>query len=590
MTIGTDEVVIDIDKLPKDSIKAMITTFNIQTQVTWTERGAHLWFKKSLGFKRRKDGVCRLGFPIEQHTTASRPNGMTVKRNGVEREIENIGLRAFLPDIFLIPSKKDQFDNLVGMEDGDGRNKALFVHRKRLKGCPQWEEILGFINYHVFAEPLPDDEFTGIIRDDVVFDDGDTNRQFAMATELIAKCRTVCYGGLIWWYKDGEFITNENNSRLIKVIYQQCPGENTKFIDEVIKQIRYRSDEIPGDKVFPIRFNNGIVQGGEFIPADNYLEFTPYYIKADYKPDAEPVQEVDDYIDSLTNSDPDYRNLLMEIMGYVMITDPDQIRSLGKFFMFRGDGRNGKGTLLQIMKHIYGAHNCTFLSIKQMSDDRFKVTMIGKLANLGDDIEAEAINNDQLKVLKNISTADAVTTRRLYSQSESVTFTTKLYFTTNADIKSFEKGYAYRRRIVWLPMFNKIEKVDPMFIVKMTTPKAIEYWLRLFVEGYQRLYHNGQWTVSQAVQEYNEQYHEKNNMYRQFVQEIDFDTDVIGSTISEVRDVFYEWSDDEVKWNSKLLKDACWELKQAGVGRQKVGGKVRRVFMYQKDTDQNVKP
>jgi len=590
MTIGTDEVVIDIDKLPKDSIKAMITTFNIQTQVTWTERGAHLWFKKSLGFKRRKDGVCRLGFPIEQHTTASRPNGMTVKRNGVEREIENIGLRAFLPDIFLIPSKKDQFDNLVGMEDGDGRNKALFVHRKRLKGCPQWEEILGFINYHVFAEPLPDDEFTGIIRDDVVFDDGDTDPRYNLATELIAKCRTVNYGGLIWWYRDGEFSADEGNKALIRTIFDNCPGETTRYVDEVLRQIEYRSTTIPGNTVFPIRFHNGIVSNGEFIPAENYLEFTPYYIKANYNQNAEPVKEVDDYIDSLTGGDPDYRDLLMEVMGYVMITDPEQIRSLGKFFMFRGDGRNGKGTLLQIMKFIYGAQNCTFMSIKQLSDDRFKVTMIGKLANLGDDIEADAINNDQLKVLKNITTADTVVTRRLYSQSEPATFTTKLYFTTNSDIKSFEKGYAYKRRVVWLPMFNKIEKVDPKFITKMTTPKAIEYWLRLLVEGYQRLYHNGSWTHCQVVQEYNDQYHEKNNLYRQFVQEVDFDTDVIGKTISEVREVFYDWCDDDVKWNSKLLKDACWEVKNAGIGKQLVGGRSRRTFMYQKDTNQNVKP
>lgn len=280
----------------------------------------------------------------------------------------------------------------------------------------------------------------------------------------------------------------------------------------------------------------------------------------------------------------------MEVMGYVMITDPEQIRALGKFFMFRGDGRNGKGTLLQIMKHIYNPQNCTTLSIKQLTDDRFKVTMVGKLANLGDDIEADAINNDQLKVLKNISTADAVSTRRLYSESVTVTFTTKLYFTTNTDIKSFEKGYAYKRRVLWLPMFNKVEKVDPKFITKMTTKAATEYWIRLLVEGYKRLYENGEWTSSEVVQKYNNRYHEKNNLYRQFVQEVDFDTDVIGNTINKVRDLFYEWADDEVRWSSKLLKDACWELKRAGIGRKKVGGRSQRVFIYQDDTEQDVKP
>ena len=37
---------------------------------------------------------------------------------------------------------------------------------------------------------------------------------------------------------------------------------------------------------------------------------------------------------------------------------------------------------------IYNAKNCTNLSIKQLTDERDKVTMLGKLANLGDDIQA----------------------------------------------------------------------------------------------------------------------------------------------------------------------------------------------------------
>ena len=251
-----------------------------------------------------------------------------------------------------------------------------------------------------------------------------------------------------------------------------------------------------------------------FIPMKDYTDFTPFMIDVDYKEDAAPVQEVDDYIDSLTSKDPDYRMLLMEVIGFVMITDPERIRSLGKFFMFRGDGANGKGTLLQIMKRIYNPKNCTSLSIKQLVDDRFKVTMVGKLANLGDDIEAEAITHDELKVLKNISTADTVSTRKLYEESENATFTVKLYFTTNSDILSFDKGYAFKRRIQWLPMFNKVDKPDPYFITKMTTKPALEYWIRLIVEGYKRLYQNRKWTVCKVVEDYNNQYHEDNKSAR----------------------------------------------------------------------------
>ena len=561
--IADNEVVIDIDHLPKESIKAMIQEFGIKTQVVWTERGAHLWFKKPVWFTRRHDGVCKLGFEIEQHTMQSNPGGMTVRRNGVTRDIDNIGLRAYMPDIFQVGTKKKPYQNLTkkkpyqnltGMDDGDGRNKALFAHRKALSNCQDWEKMLGFINKHVFTTPLTDEEFGTILRD--ISDDADTDDKYWIASEIIQKCRTVFFSGMIWWRKDGEYIADEDNRRLIRRVYELCEGQTSRYVDEIVKQIQYRSPIIDSDTVFPIRFNNGVLQKGMFIPMKDYTDFTPFVIDVDYKEDAAPVQIVDDYIDSLTSKDADYRSLLMEVIGYVMITDPEKIRSLGKFFMFRGDGANGKGTLLQIMKRIYNPKNCTNLSIKQLTDDRFKVTMVGKLVNLGDDIEAETIDNNELKVLKNISTADTVSTRRLYAESESATFTVKLYFTTNSDIRSFEKGYAYKRRILWLPMFNKIDKPDPAFISKMTTKPALEYWIRLIVEGYKRLYFNDTWTTCKVVEDYNDQYHEDNNVCLMYARDLDPDTEIIGRTISQIKMDFMDWTSDDRKFSSKLFQDA----------------------------------
>lgn len=587
MSLTDEDLVVDIDHLPKETIKALISEFNIKTEVVWTDRGAHLWFKKPSNFSRRRDGVCRLGFEIEQHTSSSRPEGMTIKRNGVERQRDNKGARQYMPQIFTVGTKKSPYQNMVGMEEGDGRNKALFLHRKALNNCNGWEQILRFINYHVFAQPMSEEEFNDIARDMVV--DKEVGDHYFVANEIMNSRRTVIYSGDIWWYINGRYVLADSGT-VKRYIYTKCEGQNTRYVDEVEKQIRYRSPQASDKRGFPIKLKNGVITDGNFVPIKDYKEFTPYYIDIDYKEDAKPVKLVDDYIDSLTSGDPDYKDLLMEVMGFVMITDPETIRALGKFFMFRGDGQNGKGTLLQILKEIYNPENCTSLSIKQLVDDRYKVTMIGKLANLGDDIEAETINNDQLKVLKNISTADTVTTRHLYAESENATFTAKLYFTTNTDIKSFEKGYAYKRRIVWLPMFNKIEKVDPKFISKATTKEALEYWIRLIVDGYKRLYRNNAWTKAKVIEDYNDRYHEKNNICMQFAQELDADLEIVGATISDMQTEFYEWCSDDSKFSSKLFKEAVWDLYQIGIGRSKQGGKTRRVFMKQSETSQDVKP
>lgn len=587
LLLSDDEVVVDIDHLPKESIKAMISEFNIKTQVVWTDRGAHLYYKKPAWFTRRRDGICRLGFQIEQHTKGSRPNGMTIKRNGKLRKIENNGARQYMPDIFTVATKKNPYLDLNGLQEGDGRNKGLFQQRKALNNCSDWEKILRFINHHVFAEPMSDDEYNGITRDMEIESDADD--KYFVAQQIMTECKTVLYSGTIWWWKDGRYFADTKNAALIRKVYQRCEGKDTRYVDEIIKQISYRSPYIKSDTVFPIRFRNGFLAEGEFIPAKDFSDFTPFYIDIDYKKDAAPAKIVDDYIHSLTSGDDDYKKLLMEVIGYVMITDPERIRSLGKFFMFRGDGANGKGTLLNIMERIYNSENCTNLSIKQLTDDRYRVTMIGKLANLGDDIEPEAINNDQLKILKNISTADTVSTRRLYAQSESATFTLKLYFTTNSDIKSFEKGYAFKRRIVWLPMFNKVEKPDPNFITKITTKEALEYWISLIVEGYKRLHHNQSWTKCKIVSDYNEQYHENNNVSMQFAKELDPEEDIVGKTINDMSSEFLQWSSDDRKFNSKLFKEAVWDLYQIGLGSKKVNGKNSWIFMKQCDTKQTLK-
>lgn len=589
MLLTDEDIVIDIDHLPKEAIRAMIDEFGLKTRTVWTDRGAHLWFRKPSWFTRRKDGICRLGFEIEQHNKGSNPNGVTVKRNGVPRQIDYMDKMMYLPGWFKV-DVKPKYDDLTSLAEGDGRNKKLYKHRLMLmkNGAQGVDRIISFINRHVFAEPLPDVELENILRD-VETPDGDQNQESMIASQIMAETHSVVYSGSIWFYIDGKYQTDEKDDRLIRRVYALCEGEKSRFVDEVIKQIRYRSPLIEDDMVFPIRFKNGILRNGKFIPMKEYLEFTPYYIDIEYKENAEPVSYVDEYINNLTGNDPTYRDLLMEVIGYVMITDPERIRSLGKFFMFRGDGANGKGTLLQIMKRIYNARNCTNLSIKQLVDDRFKVTMIGKLANLGDDIEPETINNAELKILKNISTADTVTTRHLFMESISATFTVKLYFTTNSDIKSFEKGYAYKRRIVWLPMFNKVEKPDPAFITKVTSKKALEYWIRLIVEGYSRLYFNEAWTTCPAVEEYNDQYHENNNQALRFAKDLDPDTEIVGKTVKEITEDFYKWDSEDGRFSSKNFLSAVWDLYGIGLGMAKVGGHSRRVYMKQSDTTQTLK-
>lgn len=569
-----DDLVVDIDNISKEAIGALIVTFNIKTQTVWTERGVHFYFKKPLKW-RRANLVCALGFPIEfKHGRSTK--AVTIKRNGELRKIENQGVRENLPEFF---ASQKKYENLLGMNEGEGRNNKLYQHKLVLNNMAGWQSILKFINYHVFEDPLPIDEFETLSRAEIV-PTGEKGGEHAVATYLIQKLNSLTYAGRFYFKADPESDYTDDEHLLNNIVFDVCGDVNTRYVDEVKKQMEYRSRKIPNDEVFKIKLKNGYLENGEFVPIV-IDEFTPYSIEVDYFEDAEPVQIVDDYIDHLTNGDGDYKNLLLEVLGHTLIVNPEFKRLLAKFFIFVGSGGNGKGTLLQIIKSILDQKNCTGLSISELSDERYFVSFKGKLANLGDDIQDQAITDKDMKVLKNITTCDYISAREMYKNAESMYFTGSLIFTSNHLIKSFEKGKSYKRRVMWLPMYTEVDEdnKDPLFITKLTTPESIEYWISLIVAGYKRLYKNNGFTESEIVNKFNESYHKENNPYLTYLEDFTAD-DFIDQPIKEVNDDCKAWCEDnDIDFKRNMFIQTLKEI--LGIdnqGQKRINGKNTKVF------------
>lgn len=565
-----NDLIVDIDNLEKDKIVKMISIFNIKTQIVWTDRGAHLYFKKPQGF-RGSTKVCPLGFSVEyKHLTNTKH--ITIKRNGVLREIENEGVREDLPGI-LFTNKR--LESLQGLDEGEGRNKALFAHRMKIHELSAWQSVLRFINNNVFASPLSEEEFQTISRDVKVSAGKDDEP--AVADFIMTKYKVVKYMDNVYFHQNGEFVSDM--SKLKRIVFAEIGLQKTRYVDEVVKQMEYRAPLIDENKTFDIKFQNGILRDGKFIEVD-YQEFTPFSIDIPYYHDAEVVQEVDDYINHLTNGDSDYRDRLLEILAHPLIVNKEFKRMMGKFFIFVGDGGNGKGTLLAIIRKILNKKNCTGLSISNMSDERYFTTMQGKLANLGDDIQDEAINHEQMKHLKNISTCDFVATRELFKQSREVELTTSLIFTSNHILKSFEKGESYKRRVDWLPMYSKPKKKDKKFITNLTTDAALEYWLRLIVEGYFRLYENEKFTDCELVNKFNDEYHAENNSVLQYLEDYEKEY-FIGRRSPDAYDEYEVWANENGLnvQSRKLFVQSMYDVFGLGIGVKKINNKAARVFL-----------
>jgi putative DNA primase/helicase len=465
-----------------------------------------------------------------------RPNGVTIKRDGIIRQIDNMGVRDELPDFFKGNIKG--LEELNGLDNQDGRNNKLYSHKFKIMSVTDYKKVLRFINEHIFAAPLDEDEFLTVIRDEQIKAEKDNEYDIAMT--LIKKHNIVEFNSHIYYYNDET--TRYETGRLDRLVAENLKGQKINYMNEVEGQImRYVPVADQTEQGFDIRFKNGIIRNGQWYELMS-REFTPFYIDVDYDPDAEQVGAVDDYLEQLTEGDGNYKHLIVEMIAHALITDMEFKKALGRFTVIIGSGGEGKGTLLEIIARILGKQNCSYNSIKQLADERYAYDLVGKLANLGDDIEDAPITNAEMKMLKNISTCDPVMVRQLNKMAYSTKLTASLIFTSNHMLKTHEKGESYKRRVTWCPMFNKPTKVDEKLITKVTTPEALEYWIRLIMEGYERLCVNKKFTVSEKVAEYTAKYHQENNTCEMWVKDKKPDY-FIGLRPPEVYEEYEKWAD-----------------------------------------------
>ncbi|PDJ83931.1 DNA primase, partial [Listeria monocytogenes] len=139
---------------------------------------------------------------------------ITIKRNGHLREIDNSGIREELPGIFKSIRKAS---DLNGLDEGDGRNQALFRHRTLIATISSWSRIVTFINNVIFATPLPRDEMDTISRDMEIkaVKDGEA----AIADLIMKEKRIVKYSKQLFYFDGNEYISDDDQLKRLVFNY-----------------------------------------------------------------------------------------------------------------------------------------------------------------------------------------------------------------------------------------------------------------------------------------------------------------------------------------------------------------------------------
>lgn len=503
------------------------------TLKVYTSRGFHLWYTKpktdsiSTPIRNYTNKLTVAGVKVD-YKTGTRQYAI-VKQNGQMRDMDNDHYLDDLDDLpelplYLYPSKLKH--DIYGLEDGHGRNSAMYTHL--LSTLEQYSldddelnNLADFINNKVFADPLPETELKTTI-ESVKNKKPNPNQQkyldpkdIIMTSEVLVEKLDIHYFRNRLYFKNDDHYITDNNLllRAIDKLIQLKPSQHKQLLELFeIKATLQDDDDLP------VQFANGYcLYDNEIIQVDP--GFTPYYLDIDYNPDAYD-EHVDNFLDWFTCNRKDLRNVLEEMFGHVLMTKNFPHKS---FFFWGERGNNGKSTLIKMLQNFAdGLH--TNVPLDKFEDDTSVYSMIGKLLNVADDIDASYL--EKSSNFKTIASGDPVMVRPIYSSA--ITFQNKstLVFTCNELPVFKDKSGGIKRRMQIIPCDAKVVKRDPNIDEKLSTDNAKSYLLKLALEGVERILKNGDLTKSKTIEDVTKQYFVQSDSVIAFLEEHDINEKV----------------------------------------------------------------
>ena len=552
-----DVILVDSDFTEESQILLkIIKDLKINCNILETTRGIHMYFINTDIKSNKINNQCPLSLTLD-YKLGNRNTVVPLKINGVNRKwLQETNSMDPLP-IWLIPIGKNIID-FSSMGEGDGRNQALFNYILKLQseGLSKNEirETITIINKYILEDPLPERELETILRDEAFlkesFYKGGKLQYEPLAKYMIENEHIVLINDELHIYKDGIYVNDkkEIERTMLKYINNstRTPRQEALAYLEMLCRNVIRTSE------YYIAFENGIynLQTKEMTDFDKKYIITNK-IRTNYNPEAYS-EVMDNTLDKICCYDEELRNLIEEMIGYCLF----RRNSFEKAFILTGNGANGKSTLLEVIEQMIGEENISSVALEEL-DERFKTYQLeGKLVNIGDDISNNYIEDNS--TFKKLSTGQKVNVERKGKDPYDLENYSKLIFSANELPRINDLTDALKRRLVFVPFnakFSKKDKdYDPFILDKLTQPEALEYLLKLAVDGLHRLIENNGFEVPKQSLKLWEEYEEINNPVVAFLNEFNIDGD-------KVDDVY-------LKYTTWCSQSGLRSLSKIGFGRE----------------------
>lgn len=525
--LENDTVLIDVDDLEaSDILLNIIEEQDVKCRVYKTTRGKHFLFKRGevidKCYTHQKTAI---GITVDVKS-GNKNCYEVLKFNGANRPVLYDILDGETYDtvprwLSIVPVKELSF---LDMKSGDGRNQTLFNYILTLQGNgftkDEIRTCITIINNFVLKEPLSDKELSAVLRDDafskpVFFHKG--NFLFdKFAVFMRNECHVIRINGNLHIYDKGVYVSGKTAimSKMIEYIPVLKSTQRKEVLDYL--ELIVEDADIKDTSNY-IAFKNGIYD----ITTDELLPFTPEIvvtnkINHNYNPDAHS-ELLETTLDKISCGDEGIKALLEEMAGYCLY----RRNELRKAFILIGDKKNGKSTYLDMVTRMLGDENISALDLADLGTQFRTAEIVGKLANIGDDIGDEFIKNPA--VFKKVVSGDRVTVERKGVDPFYFSNYAKLLFSANDIPRIKDKSGAVLDRLIIIPFNATFDKnapgFDPFIKYKLRKPDVIEAFIQLALDGLCRVLTNQEFTTNDAIDKELEEYELNNNPVLLFFKE-----------------------------------------------------------------------
>lgn len=581
-TLKPGTTMIDIDEYEvAQLVKNIIEDLNLNCIIIQTSRGLHFHFKENRTITSNKNNYYT-PIGIQTETKIAHNNVIVpIKNDGKHRKIIKSTETLDSFPMWLYPISKKEYINFKDLDEHDGRNESLFAYILTLQSNglskEQIRESIRIINKFIVKTPVTDRELDTILRDEsfkkeCFYLKGKLQYE-KLAKYLITEENVVKINNQLHIYNDGVYTSDLKviEKTLLKYINNSVSSNRT----EIIKYLEILADNKNMDSTTYILLENGVLN----LETKELLDYSPKYIiknkiPVNYNP-AAYHELLDKTLNKICCNNHDLRLLIEEMIGYTLF----RRNELRKCFILTGNGKNGKSTLLDVLKRLLGKDNIASVALNELND-RFKTFQLeGKLANIGDDISDKYIEDNS--TFKKLVTGETVNVERKGRDPYDFENYSKLIFSCNNLPRINDLSDGLKSRLLFIP-FNakfsaKDKDYDPFVKDKLMTNESLEYLLKLGLDALNRILYNKSFSKVKIVEDTWNEYEKINNPIVEFIEEHEIENE----SVSDVFRQYQLWCcENGLKAVSKNKFGS--ELRNRGFNSDKtirIEGKVTRVWV-----------